>query len=83
MTEEESKPFTIDGVQINPDELSDQCKHIVARLHKLANERTALLVKLQEKDIVIKAFRNQLIADYQKDETISTEEGEKKEAVNG
>jgi hypothetical protein len=83
MTEEESKPFTIDGVQINPDELSDQCKHIVARLHKLANERNALLVKLQEKDIVIKAFRNQLIADYQKDETVNTEEGEKKEAVNG
>lgn len=79
MEEETQKPFTIDGVQINPDELSDQAKHIVARLHKLANERNLLLVQLQEKDIVIKAFRNQLIADYQKDSTVEKED---KEAVS-
>ena len=79
MEEETQKPFTIDGVQINPDELSEQGKHIVARLHKLANERNLLLVQLQEKEIVIKAFRNQLIADYQEDEAVEKED---KEAVS-
>jgi len=75
MTNESTQPLlTIDGVQINPDELSDKGKHIVARLHQLTNDKNLLLVRLQEKDIVIKAFRNELIADYQSDNTEPEEE---------
>jgi len=75
MTNESTQPLlTIDGVQINPDELSDKGKHIVARLHQLTNDKNLLLVRLQEKDIVIKAFRNELIADYQSDNTEKAEE---------
>mgnify|MGYP003328602491 FL=1 len=75
MTKESTQPLlTIDGVQINPDELSDKGKHIVARLHQLTNDKNLLLVRLQEKDIVIKAFRNELIADYQSDNTEPEEE---------
>ena len=78
MTEdiEAQKPFVIDGVQINPDELSDQGKYFVTRLHELATEKQRHLRKVQEKDILDRAFRNSLIKDYQKDEKIQEEEEE-------
>ena len=40
----------------------------------ITNDKNLLLVRLQEKDIVIKAFRNELIADYQSDNTEPEEE---------
>ena len=76
MTEEveTQKPFVIDGVQINPDELSDQGKYFITRLHEIRNEKQALLRGVQEKDILDRAFRNSLIEDYQKDQKIQEEE---------
>lgn len=76
MTEEveTQKPFVIDGVQINPDELSDQGKYFITRLHEIRNEKQALLRRVQEKDILDRAFRNSLIEDYQKDQKIQEEE---------
>jgi len=66
MAEENEKFLTIDGVQINADELSEKAKQIVARLHVLANERNAFAEALQERNILITAYRNQLVLDYQK-----------------
>ena len=82
MTEEveTQKPFVIDGVQINPDELSDQGKYFITRLHEIRNEKQALLRGVQEKDILDRAFRNSLIEDYQKDQKIQAE-GEQESAA--
>ena len=81
MTEEveTQKPFVIEGVQINPDELSDQGKYFITRLHEIRNEKQALLRGVQEKDILDRAFRNSLIQDYQKDQKIQEEEEEAEE----
>ena len=68
----ELKTITIDGVQINPDELSDKGKLIVGRLHRLTDEKNHLLIQLQEKDIVLKAFQNELISEYQSDSPSAT-----------
>ena len=68
----EPKTITIDGVQINPDELSDKGKLIVGRLHRLTEEKNQLLIQLQEKDIVLKAFQNELISEYQDDSSSDT-----------
>ena len=63
----EEQSITIDGVQLNADELSNKGKLLVNRLQMLANEKNILLLKLQEKDIVLQAFQNQLIKEYQGD----------------
>lgn len=67
---EETQSITIEGVQINADELSENAKHIIIRLQKLQNDRNLLAQQVQEKDILLTAYRNELILDYQKDKTV-------------
>jgi len=78
---EETQSITIEGVQINADELSENAKHIIIRLQKLQNDRNLLAQQVQEKDILLTAYRNELILDYQKDKTVeeNKEEAKKKE----
>ena len=84
MTEEKQASITIDGVQINSDELSENAKHIIIRLQSLQNDRNILAQQVQEKDILMSAYRNELILDYQKDKTIENnneEADEEKQAT--
>ncbi len=76
MTEEKQTSITIDGVQINSDELSENAKHIIIRLQSLQNDRNILAQQVQEKDILMSAYRNELILDYQKDKTIENNKEE-------
>ena len=78
MTEEKQASITIEGVKINADELSENAKHLVVRLQSLQNDRNILAQQVQEKDILMTAYRNELILDYQKDKTIEN----KKEEAN-
>jgi len=78
MTEENQASITIDGVKINADELSENAKHLVVRLQSLQNDRNILAQQVQEKDILMSAYRNELILDYQKDKTVEN----KKEEAN-
>ena len=78
MTEENHTSITIDGVKINADELSDNARHLVVRLQSLQNDRNILAQQVQEKDILLTAYRNELILDYQKDKTVE----ENKEEAN-
>ena len=78
MTEENQTSITIDGVKINADELSDNARHLVVRLQSLQNDRNILAQQVQEKDILLTAYRNELILDYQKDKTVE----ENKEEAN-
>jgi len=78
MTEEKQASITIEGVKINADELSENAKHLVVRLQSLQNDRNILAQQMQEKDILMTAYRNELILDYQKDKTIEN----KKEEAN-
>lgn len=78
MTEENQASIIIDGVKINADELSDNAKHLVVRLQSLQNDRNILAQQVQEKDILLTAYRNELILDYQKDKTVE----ENKEEAN-
>ena len=70
MAEENQASIIIDGVQINSDELSENAKHIIVRLQSLQNDRNILAQQVQEKDILLTAYRNELILDYQKDKTV-------------
>ena len=76
MTEEKQASITIDGVQINSDELSENAKHIIIRLQSLQNDRNILAQQVQEKDILMSAYRNELILDYQKDKPVENNEEE-------
>jgi hypothetical protein len=67
MTEENQASITIEGVKINADELSENAKHLVVRLQSLQNDRNILAQQVQEKDILMSAYRNELILDYQQD----------------
>jgi hypothetical protein len=78
MAEENQASITIDGVKINADELSENAKHLVVRLQSLQNDRNILAQQVQEKDILMSAYRNELILDYQKDKTVEN----KKEEAN-
>ena len=78
MTEENQASITIEGVKINADELSENAKHLVVRLQSLQNDRNILAQQVQEKDILMSAYRNELILDYQKDKTVEN----KKEEAN-
>jgi hypothetical protein len=78
MTEENQASITIEGVKINADELSENAKHLVVRLQSLQNDRNILAQQVQEKDILMTAYRNELILDYQKDKTVEN----KKEEAN-
>ena len=79
MTEENQASIIIDGVQINSDELSENAKHIIVRLQSLQNDRTILAQQVQEKDILLTAYRNELILDYQKDKTVEDNKEDKEE----
>jgi len=79
MTEENQASITIDGVKINADELSDNARHLVVRLQSLQNDRNILAQQVQEKDILLTAYRNELILDYQKDKTVEENKEEAKE----
>lgn len=79
MTEENQTSITIDGVKINADELSDNARHLVVRLQSLQNDRNILAQQVQEKDILLTAYRNELILDYQKDKTVEENKEEAKE----
>jgi len=81
MTEENQASITIEGVKINADELSENAKHLVVRLQSLQNDRNILAQQVQEKDILMSAYRNELILDYQKDKPVEDNKEEKKEAV--
>jgi hypothetical protein len=76
MTEENQASITIEGVKINADELSENAKHLVVRLQSLQNDRNILAQQVQEKDILMSAYRNELILDYQKDKTIENNKEE-------
>ena len=76
MAEEKQASITIDGVQINSDELSENAKHIIIRLQSLQNDRNILAQQVQEKDILMSAYRNELILDYQKDKPVENNEEE-------
>ena len=78
MAEENQASITIEGVKINADELSENAKHLVVRLQSLQNDRNILAQQVQEKDILMSAYRNELILDYQKDKTVEN----KKEEAN-
>jgi len=78
MVKKNPASITIDGVQINADELSDKAKAIVHRLHGLNEERNELVRTAQEKEIIITAYRNQLVLDYQKDQVAEEKEEENK-----
>ena len=79
MTEENQASIIIDGVQINSDELSENAKHIIVRLQSLQNDRNILAQQVQEKDILLTAYRNELILDYQKDKPVEDNKEEKEE----
>ena len=83
MAEENQASIIIDGVQINSDELSENAKHIIVRLQSLQNDRNILAQQVQEKDILLTAYRNELILDYQKDKTVeeNKEEAKEEEAI--
>jgi len=81
MTEENQASIIIDGVQINSDELSENAKHIIIRLQSLQNDRNLLAQQVQEKDILLTAYRNELILDYQKDKPVEDNKEEEEEAI--
>ena len=83
MAEENQASIIIDGVQINSDELSENAKHIIVRLQSLQNDRNILAQQVQEKDILLTAYCNELILDYQKDKTVeeNKEEAKEEEAI--
>ena len=79
MAEENQASITIEGVKINADELSENAKHLVVRLQSLQNDRNILAQQVQEKDILMSAYRNELILDYQKDKTVEDNKEDKEE----